>query len=58
MTKLINFTAGVAAGAIVGMAISAIVDPINSRQKRYIQRKSNHAVKAIGNALDCFADMF
>lgn len=58
MSKAINFTAGVATGAVIGMAIGAIMDPISDRDKKILQKKSSHMFKAIGTAIDNLVDMF
>lgn len=58
MIKTIKFTAGVAAGALVGMAVGALIDPISDRQKKALQKKSCHMFREIGNTIDSFANMF
>ncbi len=58
MTKVIKFTAGVATGALVGMAIGALIDPISDKQKKALHKKSCHIFREIGNTIDSFADMF
>lgn len=58
MTKVINFTAGVVTGALIGMAVGALLDPICDKQKKIMQKKSNHLFRAIGNAMDSFSEMF
>lgn len=57
MSKAINFTAGVATGAALGMAIGAILDPISDKDKKMLQKKSSNVFKAIGTAVDNFVDM-
>lgn len=58
MSKAINFTAGVATGAAIGMAVGALTDPINDKQKKMIEKKSSHLFKALGATIDNLVDMF
>lgn len=58
MSKAINFTAGVATGAAIGMAVGALIDPINDKQKKMIEKKSSHLFKALGATIDNLVDMF
>jgi hypothetical protein len=40
------------------MAIGAILDPINDKEKKMMQKKSSHIFKTIGTTIDNFIDMF
>ncbi len=46
---------GLVAGAIVGSAITMIMDPMSGRQKRKLRRTGNRVVKTVGSMLDSFA---
>lgn len=58
MTKMINFSVGMLSGAIVGMAVVALMDPIDKKHKKYIRKKGNRIMKSIEQKMDNFADMF
>lgn len=57
MSKAINFTAGMAAGAVIGMAVGALLDPINDKQKKQLEKKSSHLFKALGTTIDNLVDI-
>ena len=48
-----GFIGGVVAGAIVGSAITMMVDPISDRDRRKIYRGTRNVMKKVG----CFVDM-
>ena len=58
MTKIINFSMGLVSGAILGMAVGALADPIDKKHKKCIRKKGNKICKSIEHSLDNFADMF
>ncbi len=58
MTKIINFSMGLLSGALVGMAVVSLIDPIDKRHKKSIRKKGNKICKSIEHTLDSFADMF
>lgn len=58
MTKIVNFSMGLFSGALIGMAVFALSDPISSKHKKCIRKKGNKICRSIENTLDNFADMF
>ncbi len=56
--KTVNFTTGMAAGAVLGMIAFVILDPISAKKKKCIKRKSKNVARAIGTAMESFSDMF
>lgn len=58
MTKIVNFSLGILSGAIVGMALVALTDPIDKKYKKCIRKKGNKIMKSIEHTMDNFADMF
>ena len=58
MMKSVKFSTGMAAGAVLGMVAFVLLDPISGKKKRCIRKKSRHVAKAIGTAMESFADMF
>lgn len=58
MGKAVSITTAMTVGAIIGMAMGALIDPINDKQKRCIQKKSSHVFRTIGQTIDSFANMF
>ncbi|MDO5477865.1 MAG: hypothetical protein Q4G23_01740 [Clostridia bacterium] len=58
MTKIINFSMGLFSGALLGMAVFALTDPIDKKHKKCIRKKGNRICKSIEHTLDSVADMF
>jgi len=58
MTKIINFSMGILSGALVGMAVASIIDPIDKKHKKCIRKKGNKICKSIEHTMDNFANMF
>ena len=58
MTQIINFSFGMLSGAIVGMAVVALLDPIDKKHKKCIRKKGTRIMKSIEHSMDNFADMF
>ncbi len=58
MTKIINFSMGMISGALVGMAVASLIDPIDKKHKKCIRKKGNKICRSIEHTLDSFADMF
>ncbi len=58
MMKSVKFSTGMAAGAVLGMVAFVLLDPISGKKKRCIRKKSRNVAKAIGTAMESFADMF
>jgi len=47
-----SFIGGVLAGAIVGSALTMVVDPISDKQRRKMYRGAQTMFKTIGSVLD------
>ena len=58
MTKIVNFSMGLLSGALIGMAVGAITEPVDKKHKKCIRKKGNKICKSIEHTLDSFADMF
>lgn len=48
----ISFLSGVIAGAIVGSALTMVMDPISDRQRRKMHRGTHSMFKTMGSVLD------
>ena len=56
--KAINFTAGLISGAIIGMAVGALMDPMSDKKKKCLKKKSSHMMRTVGATMESLADMF
>lgn len=53
----IGFVKGMATGVIVGAAAALIMDPISSKQRTKIKRKTEGVFKSIGSVIDTAMDI-
>lgn len=51
-----GFTTGVITGAVIGAAFGMLVDPINDRNHRKMNRTKENMFKALGGMLDDLLD--
>lgn len=51
MTKM-GVIGGLITGALVGSAITMLVDPISDKQKRKMKKSGTHMFKTVGTMLD------
>lgn len=47
-----GFLSGIIAGAIVGSAVTMVVDPVSDRDRRKLYRKTRNIVKTMGDVMD------
>lgn len=47
-----SFIGGVIAGAIVGSALTMVIDPVNDRQRRKLHKGTHSMFKTMGTVLD------
>ena len=47
-----GFVKGMATGVIVGAAAALVIDPISSKQRNKIKRKTQGVFKSIGSVID------
>ena len=52
-----GFVKGMAAGVIVGAAAALVMDPISSKQRNKIKRKTQGVFKSIGSVIDTAMEM-
>ena len=52
-----GFVKGMAAGMVVGAAAALIMDPISSKQRNRIKRKTEGVFKSIGGVIDTAMDI-
>ncbi len=50
-----SFVGGIIAGAIVGSAITMVMDPLSDKQRRKMYRGAQNMFKTIGTVLDAVA---
>ncbi len=48
----ISFLGGVIAGAIVGSALTMVIDPVSDRQRRKLHKGTHTMFKTMGSVLD------
>ena len=48
----LSFLSGVVAGAIVGSALTMVLDPITDRQRRKLHKGTHSMFKTMGTVLD------
>lgn len=47
-----SFLGGVVAGALVGSAITMVIDPVSDRQRRKLYKGTHSMFKTMGSVLD------
>ncbi len=52
MGKMMGFVKGFLAGSIIGGAVCMMMEPPNTSKVRKAYRKTNHALKTVGYALE------
>jgi len=50
-----SFIGGVLAGAIVGSALTMVIDPISDKQRKKLYKGTHSMFKTIGSVLDAIA---
>lgn len=50
-----SFLGGVLAGAIVGSALTMVIDPISDKQRRKLYKGTQSMFKTIGSVLDAMS---
>ena len=51
MSKM-GFIGGMITGAIVGGALTMLIDPVNDKQHRRMKKNSSHMFKTMGSVID------
>lgn len=52
-----NFVKGMAAGMVVGAAVTMVADPLSERQKQKMAKKTEGVFKSVGNVIDTAVNM-
>lgn len=52
-----GFTAGIAAGLVVGAASAMLMDPISDRQKNKLRKKTKGVFRSLGSIVDTAVDI-
>ena len=52
-----GFLKGVAAGMVVGAAVTMIVDPVSDKQRHKFKKKTEGVFKSIGSVIDTAVDI-
>lgn len=52
MVKKMSFIGGIIAGALVGSALTMVIDPISDKQRRRLQRGTENMFKTMGTVID------
>ena len=47
-----GFLGGIIAGAIVGSAITMVLDPVSDRERRKLYRGTRSAIRKVGHVID------
>lgn len=51
-----GYISGMVTGAIIGMAVAVIADPMRDKHHRQIRRKTNQLVRTVSDAIDNMMD--
>jgi len=52
MENKLSFLGGIVAGALVGSALTMMIDPVSDKQRRRLQKGTNAMFKTVGTILD------
>ncbi len=52
-----GFLKGVAAGMVVGAAVTMLVDPVTDKQRHKIKKKTEGVFRSIGSVIDTAVDI-
>ena len=52
-----NFVKGMAAGMVVGAAVTMVADPLSERQKHKLAKKTEGVFKSVGSVIDTAVSM-
>lgn len=52
-----NFVKGMAAGMVVGAAVTMVADPLSERQKHKLAKKTESAFRSVGSVINTAVSM-